>query len=70
MLGRRNHVDYIHMPMIDFYEQLPTLDVPTIETVSRLRRKAQQEHPELKANAEVTAFRAEREEQFRAYARS
>lgn len=70
MLGRRDHIDYIHMPMIAFYEQLPTLDVPTIETVSRLRRKAQQKHPELKANAEVTAFRAEREEVFREYARS
>lgn len=70
MLGRRDRVDYIHMPMIAFYEQLPTLGVPTIETVGRCRRKLQQEHPELKANAEVTAFRAEREEQFRAYARS
>ena len=69
-LGKRDHVDYIHMPMIAFYEQLPTLDVPTIETVGRCRRKLQQEHPELKANAEVTAFRADREKQFKAYARS
>lgn len=70
MLGKRDHVDYIHMPMIAFYEQLPTLDVPTIETVSRLRRKAQQEHPELKATDAVEGFRAEREEMFRKYARS
>lgn len=70
LLGRKHQIDYIHMPMISFLEQLPTFDVPTIETVGRCRRKLQQEHPELKANAEVTAFRAEREEQFRAYARS
>lgn len=69
-LGRRDHVDYIHMPMLVFYEQLPTLDVPTIETVSRLRRKAQQKHPELKATEAVENFRAEREEMFKAYARS
>jgi hypothetical protein len=69
-LGRKHQIDYLHMPMILFYEQLPSLDVPTIETVGRCRRKLQEKHPELKANAEVTAFRAEREEQFRAYARS
>ena len=69
-LGKKHQIDYLHMPMVLFYEQLPSLDVPTIETVGRCRRKLQQEHPELKANAEVTAFRAEREEQFRAYARS
>lgn len=70
MLGRRDHIDYIHMPMIAFYDQLPTLDVPTIETVSRLRRKVQQKNPELKATEAVENFRAEREEKFRAYARS
>ena len=70
LLGKKHHIDYLHMPMILFYEQLPNLDVPTIETVGRCRRKLQHENPELKANAEVTAFRAEREEQFRAYARS
>lgn len=70
MLGRRDHIDYIHMPMIAFYEQLPTLDVPTIETVSRLRRKAQQKHPELKATEAVENFREEREEMFRAYSKS
>lgn len=70
LLGRRDQIDYIHMPMIMFYEQLPALNVPTIETVSRLRRKAQQENPELKAAKVVENFRAEREEQFREYARS
>ncbi|MBR5583143.1 MAG: hypothetical protein IKW21_01295 [Lachnospiraceae bacterium] len=70
LLGKKHHIDYLHMPMILFYEQLPSLDLPTSETVGRCRRKLQQKHPELKANAEVTAFRAEREEQFKAYARS
>lgn len=70
LLGKKHQVDYIHMPMVSFLEQLPTLDVPTIETVGRCRRKLQQENPALKANAEVTAFRAEREEEFREYARS
>lgn len=70
VLGKHRGIDYIHMTVIDFFRRLPELDIPTIETVSRLRRKVQQENPELKANAEVTAFRAEREEMFREYARS
>ena len=68
-LGKCHRVDYLHMPMVMFYEQLPTLNVPTIETVGRCRRKVQEKFPELKANAEVTAFRAKREEVFKEYAR-
>lgn len=70
VLGSLHKIDYLHMTVIDFFKLLPMLDVPTIETVSRLRRKVQQKCPELKANETVENFRAEREEKFRAYARS
>ena len=69
VLGKHHGIDYIHMTVIDFFRLLPELNIPTIETVSRIRRKVQQEKPELKSNAEVTAFRAERKEMFREYAR-
>ena len=66
----KGDVDYLQMTVLQFFANISELGVPTIETVGRCRRKLQQEYPDLKANAEVTAFRAEREEQFRAYARS
>ncbi|WP_407399623.1 hypothetical protein [Treponema sp.] len=41
---------------------------PSLETVGRCRRKAQAEHPELKAIDSVKEGRAENEEIFRAWA--
>lgn len=71
MLGKRDHYDYLHVPLVVFFKMLPEMPhVPTIETVGRCRRKLQEKHPELRAVKAVEDFRAEREEQFRAYARS
>lgn len=70
VLGSMHKIDYLHMTVIDFFKLLPMLNVPTIETVSRLRRKVQQKCPDLKATDAVESFRAEREETFKAYARS
>lgn len=67
-LGEQHDIDYIHMKIVEFFRLLPSMDVPTIETVSRLRRKVQQKRPNLKACEEVQEFRADREEMFRQFA--
>ena len=69
-LGREKGVNYLQMTVLQFFAHMSELGVSPIESIGRYRRKLQRKYPELKANAEVTAFRAEREEQFRAYARS
>lgn len=43
--------------------------IPTIETVGRCRRKLQEKNPDLRASKEVEGFRAEREAEFREYAK-
>lgn len=42
---------------------------PSYKSVSRTRRKAQEEHPELRGTERVRKKRAEREEVFREYSR-
>lgn len=44
-------------------------ELPSIETVGRCRRKLQEKNPELRASKEVEGFRAEREAEFREYAK-
>ena len=43
-------------------------DLPSIESVGRARRKVQELYPELRADANVEAFREVREEEYRDYA--
>lgn len=45
------------------------LEIPTIETVGRCRRKLQEQFPELRATDKVKGFRTDRERKFEAYAR-
>lgn len=45
------------------------LNLPDRKSVERSRRKVQEHHPELRANATVEAFRDVQEEVFREYAR-
>lgn len=56
----------IHMPFCDVVRNLKDLGLPSIETVTRLRRKVQSEHPELEASDKVAEWRADKEEQARA----
>lgn len=44
---------------ISAYEMLHSSTMPSIESVGRARRKAQEEHPELRASAGVQQRRAE-----------
>lgn len=46
--------------------QLKDYGLPGYDTVTRLRRRIQSEHPELKASDQVTDWRAEKEEKARA----
>lgn len=45
-------------------------DLPGFETIRRTRQKIQAERPELRADKYVEALRAERETEFREFARS
>lgn len=68
-LGKVRGVDYLHTEALWLFNNMAALNIPTIETVSRCRRKIQQENPMLKASAAVTGFRSDRAEMFRDYAR-
>lgn len=68
-LGKVRKQNYIRMSMIEFFGNMAALDVPSIETVGRCRRKLQEKHPELKSNDMVTRFRAAKEQEFRDFAR-
>lgn len=65
----KGETDYLQMTVLNFLHMQPMMGVPTIETVSRIRRKVQRNFPELKSSVKITNYRAEREEMFREYAR-
>ena len=67
---QKGEIDYLQMTVLQFFARVSELGVPTIESVSRIRRKVQEKNPELRASTAITGFRAEREEMFREYARS
>lgn len=56
----------IHMPFCEVMGKLKELGLPSIETVTRLRRKVQAEHPEVRASDQVMQWREDKEEQARA----
>lgn len=66
----KGDVDYLQMTVLQFFANMTELGVPPIESVGRYRRKLQRKYPELRAVKVVEDFRAEREEKFKAYARS
>lgn len=68
-LGEQHDIGYLNMRVVDFFRLLPQLDVPTIETVSRIRRKLQQKYPALQSTKKIKNHRAEREKMFRQFAK-
>ena len=68
VLARTSGQNVLNMPVWAFYENLREWKLPSIETVGRCRRKAQQENPHLKATTEVQGFRCDRESEFRKFA--
>ena len=57
-------------PMWYVLLHLKEFGLPNTETVRRSRQKMQEKYPELASSARVQRMRAEREERFRAFARS
>ena len=68
VLRRCTNQRVLNMPVWMFYENLTEWHLPSIETVGRCRRKAQQENPHLKATAEVQDFRYDKETDFMRFA--
>lgn len=60
-------IDAISLPM--FFKEMSDFGFAPFETVRRTRQKIQHDFPELRAKDEVVACRAEKETEFRAYAR-
>ena len=68
-IGQAEGVNIGRMAICDVLRNMKHLQLPTIETVGRCRRKLQEKHPELRASVEVSALRSEREGAFIEYAR-
>lgn len=68
VLARYAGQNVLNMPVWAFYQNQREWKIPSIETVGRCRRKAQQKNPHLKATAEVQDFRCDKESEFRKFA--
>ena len=68
VLKRTTSQNVLNMPVWLFYQNLTEWQLPSIETVGRCRRKAQQENPHLKAKPEVEGFRYDKETEFIGFA--
>lgn len=68
-IGQAEGVNIGRMAICDVLRNMKHLQLPTIETVGRCRRKIQEKHPELRAAVEVAAIRSEREGVFKEYAK-
>ena len=69
VLRRCANQKVLDMPVWMFYQNQREWQLPSIETVGRCRRKAQQENPHLKATAEVQDFRYDKEAEFVQFAK-
>jgi hypothetical protein len=68
-LCREKGLDIDNMSVPTLFNNIPALHLPTCESVGRARRKLQNKFPELRADADVEAFRELNEEDMRRYAR-
>lgn len=59
----------LKMPFWLVLTALKEYNLPNIETVRRTRQKLQETHPELVGSERIQGFRADREKEFREYAR-
>lgn len=67
---KKINVDLIHRPLAEVMQNISAFNIPSIETVGRCRRKIQAEHPELRSKKYAQDCRAEREEEFREWAKA
>lgn len=61
--------DILRMRVMHFLEAQSELDIPSIETVGRCRRKIVESNPHLAGSSEVEVGRTLKEAEFREYAR-
>lgn len=61
--------EVLSMTVENFLVKFNTLNIPSIETVGRCRRKVAERRSDLIGNADVQARREINEEEFRSYAR-
>ena len=66
---RENNPEVLKMPVESFLVNLKDLDLPSIETVGRCRRKVFERRRDLIGNADVQARREINEEEFKSFAR-
>lgn len=67
--GAEHGINLNSMSVFSFFMNIKDLDMPSIETVGRCRRKIVEGHPELAGTSDVEAGRVLNEKKFRAYAR-
>ena len=60
----------VYKPFIEVMYDMKDLDLPSIESVGRCRRKIQEKHPELWSDKQIQKYREEQEKTFEDYARS
>lgn len=68
-VAEQKGIDIHDMTVPAFLSVGDSLGFPGFETVRRTRQKIQQHHPELAASETVQDFRAQKETEYRAYAR-
>lgn len=69
ILGERKGIDVNNTPVTLFLLNMTKWGFPPFESVRRTRQKIQAECPELAGNDKVMSMRAEREQEFREFAR-
>ena len=68
-VGKQKGIDLEKMTVPFFLLNLHGAGFPGFETVRRTRQKIQQHHPNLSAQKAVRGFRADKEKQYREFAR-
>lgn len=69
ILGKEKDMDVENMPITLFLINMSEWGFPAFETVRRTRQKIQEQFPEYSANNRVKTLRAEKEAEFKEYAR-
>lgn len=69
ILGERKGIDIYEMSIPHFLLNMKDFGFPGFETVRRTRQKIQADFPELAGTEKIMAMRAEREKEFREFAR-
>ena len=64
-VAKRVNYDAISQPFFTVVMNMSKYGLPSFETIGRLRRKVQEEHPDLMSAEQIEMFRTDNEEVFR-----